>query len=63
MTDNLTLKNIIDASGTAISGWADYNFFDEDGYVGLVSGYLEDWALDTFNLSVVGGSYTHWIRP
>jgi hypothetical protein len=54
------LKNIIDASGTAISGWADYNFFDEDGYVGLVSGYLEDWALDTFNLSVVGGSYTHW---
>ena len=54
------LKNTIDASGTAISGWANYNFFDENGYVGLVSGYLKDWALGTFNLSVVGGSYTHW---
>ena len=54
------LQNKIDASGTAISGWANYNFFDEDGYVGLVSGYLEDWALSTFNLSIPGGSYTHW---
>lgn len=50
------LQNTIDASGTAISGWSDYNIFNENGYVGLVSG----WATQTFNIATPGGSYTHW---
>lgn len=55
-SSGVSLINKIDASGTAISGWANYNFFDPNGYVGLVSG----WATATFNIATPGGSYTHW---
>ena len=44
------LQNTIDASGTAISGWSDYNIFNENGYVGLVSGWASDTIINTGNL-------------
>lgn len=55
--------SIMNSSGNAISGWVDYNIFNSNGYVGLVSGYnvaYTDNEISKLVLEIDADAYLHW---
>lgn len=55
--------SVMNSSGNAISGFADYNIFNPDGYVGLVSGYnvsYTDSEISKLVLEIDSDAYLHW---